>query len=87
MTTIQLNELDIEDLKKLATEIVSPELYYDFKDGVDSADKQDLIRLIQCEGNYVLESVLMLAEIYKGQDIPFAEIKEILDLYNIELEK
>jgi len=87
MTTIQLNELDIEDLKKLATETVSPELYYDFKDGVDSADKQDLIRLIQCEGNYVLESVLMLAEIYKGQDIPFAEIKEILDLYNIELEK
>lgn len=86
MTIEQLNDLDIEDLRKLGAETISPELYYDFMDGIEGAEKQDLIRLIQCDGNYVLESVLMLAETYRGQDIPYGELEEILNLYNIELE-
>ena len=87
MTTEKLNNLDIEQLTTLALETISPELYYDFKDGLENAEKQDLINFIKCDGNYILENIYILADTYKGQDIPYNELEQILNLYDIELEK
>jgi len=81
-----LEQLELEQLIEIAKEKVSPEMYYHFVDGVENVEKQDLINFIKCDGNYVLMSVLMLAEMYKAQDIPYNELEEILNLHNIELE-
>jgi len=82
-----LETLELEQLVEIAKEKVSSEMYYEFVDGVENAEKQDLINFIKCDGNYILESIYILADTYKGKDIPFAEIKEILDLYYINLER
>ena len=82
-----LEQLELEQLIEIAKEKVSPEMYYDFMDGVENAEKQDLINFIKCDGNYVLESIYILADTYKGKDIPFNEINDILNLYDIEMEK
>jgi hypothetical protein len=41
-----------EELERVALETVSPELYYDLADTIDSATNEELHKIIQCNGSY-----------------------------------
>lgn len=47
--------LDIDILKKVALETVSPELYYDLSDNIDDMDALELQAIINCNGDYKKE--------------------------------
>ena len=47
--------LDIDILKKVALETVSPELYYDLADNIDDMDALELQAIINCNGDYKKE--------------------------------
>lgn len=47
--------MDRETLEKQALETISPELYFDLADNLDSITDQELIDLIACKGNYKKE--------------------------------
>lgn len=47
-----------EDLVKQALEVVSPDLYYDLVDCIDSVSDEDLLKIIECDGDYKKELLL-----------------------------
>ena len=46
---------DREELEELALRTVSPELYYELADNIDSMTNQMLSVIISCNGNYKKE--------------------------------
>jgi len=41
-----------EELEQKALLIVSPDLYYDLADNIDSATDEELYKIIECDGSY-----------------------------------
>jgi len=48
-----------EDLETLAKETISPDLYYDLCDTIDSVTDDELYKLIACNGDYEQELELV----------------------------
>ena len=46
---------DIDVIKRLALETVSPELYYDLADNIDDMNIIELLEVIACNGDYEQE--------------------------------
>lgn len=55
LTLEELHELERDELEKHALMIVSPDLYYDLADTIDSVTDEELIKIIACNGDYKKE--------------------------------
>lgn len=55
MTAQELHELDRDELEKHTLMTVSPDLYYDLADTIDSVTDEELTKIIACKGDYKKE--------------------------------
>ncbi len=60
-----------EDLETLATETISPDLYYDLCDTIDSVTDEELYKLIACDG----KGNLKLKKLFKTKELAIQQRK------------